>query len=128
LAAFTHTGAAVIAAQTSSAGSTYASPSAGCQSSGQDLTACGGAIWTLHFVNGASGPASGCVAQIDTSYDNSTWRQYGGQITAPIDNSAVFDAVVELSPPTMYSRVTFFGNVTQAVTVSAELQKLTGFA
>jgi hypothetical protein len=125
---FSKTGSQPVAGQTSSAGSTYASPSTGCQSADQNLTATMGSVWTLHFVNGGTGPTIGCSAQIDISYDGTAWRQYGGIITAPTTNSAVLDVAVEIPPPVLHTRVTFFGNTGQAVTVSAEIENITGFA
>jgi hypothetical protein len=126
MAAYVKSGSQPVASVTSAAGSTYASPTAGCQSADQDLTTKMGSIWTLHFLNGATGPTIGCSAQVDISYDGTAWRQYGGIITAGTGNNAAQDAVVEIPPPVMHSRVTFFGNTGQAVTVSAEIESITG--
>lgn len=124
MAAKTSTGASIITAQTSAAGSSYASPSAGCQSADQDLTTALGAMWTLRGVNGTA-PNPGVSWQVDVSHDGSTWRQLELG-TFGVTASTTYDAVVDLPFPTMHSRVTFFGSGTNAVTVSAELQKATG--
>lgn len=124
MAAKTSTGTAVIAAQSSLAASTYASPSSGCQSASQDLTTILGAMWTLRGTNGTA-PGVGCSWQIDTSYDGTTWRQFQ-QGTFGITASTSYDIAIDMPFPTMYTRVTFFGNTTNTVTVSAELQKATG--
>lgn len=125
---FSKTGSQPVNGATSGITSTYAAPSVGCQSADQNLTTTMGSVWTLHFVNGGTGPTIGCSAQIDISYDGSTWRQFGGTITAGTVNSAVLDVVVEIPPSAMHTRVTFYGNTGQTVAVSAEIENITGFA
>ena len=121
------TGTQVINGATSSAGSSYASPSSGCQSADQSQATNLGCLWTLRGTNGGTGPTVGCSWQVDVSYDGAAWRQYAGG-TFGVANSTSYDAVVELGIAVMHTRVTFFGNTGQSVTVYAELQQATGIA
>ena len=123
--AATKSGSAVISAQTSSAGSTYASPSSGCQSSSQTMTTYYGATVTGQVTNGSSAPGVGTTAQIDISYDGSTWRQYTSW-QAGVTASTSYQFAAVLDPAVMNWRITFFGNTTNSTTVSAEVEYLTG--
>lgn len=124
MAAKTSTGTAVISNIGCSGGS-YASPPVNCQSGSQDLTTVLGAMWTLRGVPGGT-LTTGCSWQVDVSHDGSTWRQLELG-TFGIAAGTLYDAIVELPFPTMFTRVTFFGS-NAATNVWAELQKATGIA
>jgi hypothetical protein len=123
MAAKTSSGAAVIAGQSALAGSSYGTPSSNCQSASQDLTTSLGALWTLRGVPGST-LTTGCSWQVDVSYDGTTWRQFVLGVFG-LASGALYDAVIEMPLPAMYTRVTFFGPSATTM-VSAELSRATG--
>lgn len=116
------TGTAVITGQTSLAGSTYASPSTGCQSAAQNQSANYGCVWTGRMTPG-SGVTTGAAANIDVSSDGTNWRLFTVVSSGTAANN--FDFAFEIPAPVLYTRITFFGNTGGSVTVSAELHALT---
>lgn len=123
--ASTKTGSQVINAQTSAANSTYASPSAGCQSADQSQATNYGCLWTGRITNGGTGPTIACTAQVDISFDGTAWRQHA-QYLAGVTSSTSYDFEIEVPAAVIHTRITFFGNTGQNVTVSAEIEQITG--
>jgi hypothetical protein len=78
----------------------------------------------MRATNGTA-PGVGAQFQVDVSYNGTAWRAFANGIF-PVTASTSFDAVVELPLPVMYTRLTFFGNTTNTVTVTGELSVATG--
>jgi hypothetical protein len=114
----------IVNAAASAAGSTYASPSAGCQSSWIDLTTVDHALISGIMVNSGSAPTVGCTMQIDQSPDNGTTVRQYATITAGIAASTTYPFNVPIDGAIGYARVTFYGNATNSVTNTAEVQKI----
>lgn len=93
-----------------------------------DLTAAYKASVLVKITNGGTGPTVGCTASIDLSPDNGTtvYAGAGGAYLAGIVASGVYAAEFSLPEDTMYMRTVFTGNTGQAVTVQADVTKLTG--
>lgn len=106
-----------------------ASNSAGGTTTGSwiDLTGAYKASILALIANGGTGPTVGCTARVDLSPDNGTtvYVGAGGRYTAGVANSGTYSALFDLPEDTMYARVVFTGNTGQAVTVQADVTKVT---
>ena len=93
-----------------------------------DLTAAYKASILAKITNGGTGPTVGCTISIDLSPDNGTtiYAGAGGKFLAGVTASITYPAVFDLPEDAMYARVVFTGNTGQAVTVQADVTKLTG--
>lgn len=114
---------AIVNGVASAAASTYASPTSGCQSSWQDVTTVDHAMLSGIMVNGTA-PTVGCTVQIDQSPDNGTTIRQFASITAGLTASTTYPFNVPIDGAVGYVRVTFFGNATNSVTCTAEIQKV----
>lgn len=88
-----------------------------------DLTTKLGAFLTGLLTNGGTGPTVAPTAYIETSGDNTNWKQVAafiGDTTA----SSVTPWSYEVSPDIMYVRARITGNTGQAVTCEAFAQVL----
>lgn len=126
MAAPTKSGSAVISSQSSAAGSTYASPSSGCQSASQDVSTAFGALWTIRMTP-AGTLGGGCTVQVDVSYNGTAWRKLHS-LQSGLVSGTDYDACIEVPDDALYTRITFFGNLTAATTCSAELSKTTAIS
>lgn len=90
-----------------------------------NLTAAFGGVVQCRITNGATGPTTGCEAQVQISTEGTVWRDFSRQ-TAPTTSNSVIDFVVDVPPPVLFVRVVFTGNTGQAVTVEAQGHELTG--
>ena len=90
------------------------------------LTTALGCLVTCRVTNGGTGPSSGCLVTINTSNDNSGWREFA-PYRAGADASTTYDWTVEIPAPAMYVQVTF-GSTSQSVTVEALGQELTSIS
>ena len=87
------------------------------------LTAYGGIITGL-LTNGATGPTIQAVAFVETSGDNTNWKevaQVGGGVTAGVITPLSYP----VDPGVMYARVRVTGNTGQPVVCEAFMQVLT---
>ena len=93
-----------------------------------DLTAVYSSTIYALITNGGTGPTVGCSVRVDLSTDNGTTIYQGvlGTYLAGTANSTTYWFAFSLPPDTMYARVVFTGNTGQAVTVQADIVKLTG--
>lgn len=93
-----------------------------------DLTAAYKASILAKITNGGTGPTVACTASIDLSPDNGTtvYAGAGGSYQAGVTASTTYAAEFSLPEDTMYARTVFTGNTAQAVTVQADVTKLTG--
>ena len=114
----------IVSTVASTAGATYGSPSSGCQSSWQDVTTMDSAMVSGIMVNSGSAPTVGCTVQIDQSPDNGTTIRQLASITAGITASTTYPFNVPIPSPVGYVRTTFYGNATNSVTCTAEIQKV----
>lgn len=113
---------AVLASTSVPPGTTRTSPVAG---SAVDCRAHYGGLLTYAIANGASAPGVAVSLTFQVSSDGATWRDLwtvGGDIVANSQNSGSID----LPRAAMYLRPIAYGNTTNAVTVAAELQAVTG--
>jgi hypothetical protein len=108
---------------TSSAGSTYSSPSTGCQSASQDLSATYEATIFGRMTPGAS-VTVGCTAQVDISTDGTNWRQFC-TVASGLTNGSNYDFAVKLPDEVSRARVTFFGTAGGSVSCDAWLTAIT---
>ena len=115
---------APITQASSAAGSTYGSPSAGCQSSSQNISGAYEAGLQIRMTPG-SGVTAGVTAQIDVGDANGNWTQLLS-VTSGVTASANYDFYVKIPDEASYVRVTFFGNAGGSVGVQAELNQITG--
>jgi hypothetical protein len=122
--AITKSNKVIIAAGTScAAGTTKASP--GVTGTAYDCTTYYGGELTWRITNGSSAPTVACTIQFQISPDNSTWYDYyavAGDVTA----SSAYSGAFILDRGAMYVRAIAYGNATNAVTVEAALQAVTG--
>lgn len=95
-------------------------------SSAVDLTGAYAAVANIKLTNGATGPTVAAQVQIETSEDNSKWYAFGGPFVGSTTNSAVASWTVELPPAVMYVRLVAGSNTSQAVTVDADISRITG--
>lgn len=79
------------------------------------------------ITNGGTGPTIGCTARVDLSPDNGTtvYQGAGGSFLAGVVSSGAYAALFDLPEDAMYARVVFTGNTAQAVTVQADVTKVT---
>lgn len=94
---------------------------------GLDLTTKFGGFATLVVTNGGTGPTIACDAILETSGDNTNWREFTRQ-TAGVTASTPYVFNVEVPVGVMYLRSKFTGNTAQAVTVEAYFQEVSGVA
>lgn len=92
-----------------------------------DLTGAYGASLKVLITNGPTGPTQGCTARVDLSPDNgaTVYPGAGGAYLAGVAASASFATAFPLEADEMYARVVFAGNTGQAVTVQADVTKVT---
>lgn len=79
------------------------------------------------ITNGGTGPTVAASVAVDLSTDNGTtvYASVGGKKVAGTTNSAVYSFLFTLPPDTMYLRTVFTDNTGQAVTVQADITKIT---
>jgi hypothetical protein len=122
--ALTKTPVTVLASGTSAAaGSTKAAP--GADSGAIDVRGHYGSLLGWKITNGASAPGVAPTLTIQVSHDASKWYDYwnvGGDTVA----SSVNSNAIAIERAVMYVRVIVYGNTTNAVTVEAYLQAVTG--
>jgi hypothetical protein len=113
----------VLTSQSIAAGGTKASPAITVPS--LDYTTYSyPALLTLSVANGASAPGAALQLQVQTSGDGTNWRDYGAPMAGDTTASSSYSWSFEMSRSTMYVRVVPYGNTTNAVTASAEMQVL----
>jgi hypothetical protein len=114
----------IIAAGTScTAGGTKTSPSI--TSTATDCTTYYGGELNWRITNGSSAPTAAGAITFQVSPDNTTWYDYfsvGGDTTA----SSTYSGSIILDRGVMYVRAIAYGNITNAITVEATLQAVTG--
>lgn len=94
---------------------------------GLDLRTTFGGLAMGRITNGGTGPTVGCDFVIQTSTDNSTWREYARQ-TAGTTASQSYDFPIEVPPSVMYVRSVFTGNTGQAVSVECSFHELSSIS
>lgn len=114
----------IIAAGTScAAGGTKASPSV--TGTSWDCTTYYGGELNYRITNGGSAPTAACTITFQVSPDNSTWYDYFS-VAGDAAASSTYSGSVILDRGVMYVRAIAYGNATNAVTVEAVLQAVTG--
>ena len=112
---------------------TYASCVAAGTSNGAALTTTGttiplatayAAVALIEITNGASAPATSCVATLYVSADDTIFY-VGGIVSGGTVPSAVTTGVITIDAPIQYAYVSFTGNTTNAVTVEAQIAYVT---
>jgi hypothetical protein len=91
-----------------------------------NLTAGYGGMLTWKITNGGSAPTTVPTIEIQVSHDNSNWYRHtlvGGDITASSVNSRAFP----ISGGVMYIRTVCIGGATNASTMEAYLEQVTGY-
>ena len=107
---------------TSAAGSTYAAPSTGCQSTSQNISGAYEAGLQIRMTPG-SGVTAGVTAQIDVGDANGNWTQL---LSVASGTSATgYDEYIKIPDEASYVRITFFGNAGGSVGVQATLNQIT---
>jgi hypothetical protein len=121
--ALTKTAVAVLASTSVAAGSTKASP--GATGSSINCSTYYGGELTYKITNGASAPTVPATVMFQSSHNGTNWYDY--QVMAG-DNvaSSVVSGSLLLDSGVMYIRLIAYGNTTNAVTVEANLQAVTG--
>ena len=109
---------------TSSAGSSYGSPSSGCQSASQNITGAYEAGLQLRMTPGSS-VTTGCTAQVDVGDSDGNWTQLLS-VASGLTSGTNYDSYIKIPDEASYVRVTFFGNAGGSVGVQAELNQITG--
>lgn len=106
-----------------------ASNSAGGTTTGSwiDVTGAYSVSVEAKITNGGTGPTLAASVAIDLSPDNGTtvYAAAGGKKVAGTTNSATYTFLFSLPPDTMYLRAVFTDNTGQAVTVQADVTKIT---
>lgn len=114
----------IIAAGTqTAAGSTKAAP--GVTGTATDCTLYYGGELNYRITNGNPAPTVAVSITFQTSPDNTNWYDYytvGGDITA----STTYSGSIPLDTGAMWVRAITYGNQTNAVTVEAGLQAISG--
>lgn len=121
--AITKSAVAVLASQSVAAGSTKVAP--GVTGAAVNTTTYYGGELTWKITNGASAPGVAGAITLQASHDGTSWYDYytaGGDTVA----SSVTSGSVLLDRGVMYLRAIAYGNTTNAVTVEAQLQAVTG--
>lgn len=79
------------------------------------------------ITNGGTGPTAACTVRVDLSPDNGTtiYPGAGGSYSAMLAASTVYAASFPLGGDARYARTVFSGNTGQAVTVQADITKVT---
>lgn len=113
----------VLASQSLAAGSTKASP--GATGSSVNCTGYYGGELTWKITNGSSAPGAPAIITFQASHDGSNWYDYY-TIGSDTVSSSVNSGAIVLDRGVMYLRVIAYGNTTNAVTVDAQLQAVTG--
>lgn len=72
------------------------------------------------ITNGATGPTLPGTFTIQTSFDNSTFRN-AYVFTAGTTNSATFTFTQAIDPAVQYVKSVFSGNTAQSITIAAEI-------
>lgn len=126
MTATTKTYTALLASTSLAAGSTKAAP--GQTSSTANLTSgVGGAgnnaraTITCSLTNGSSAPGSPAQLVVQISGDGATWRDYA-IVAGDVVASSAYTWAFPLPREAMYARGIAYGNTTNAVTVSFEIQ------
>lgn len=118
--ALTKSGSNIVSSQSSSAGS-----SADAVNSGDvDVSGAYQAVIAGKVTNGATGPTVGCTVNVYVSRDTTNYFLFQTIVTG-VTNSAVYHFVFTLPDSTTYAKIGFGGNTAQAVTVIADLHKIT---
>lgn len=122
--AITKSSVLVLASTSATAGSTKASPGA----TGSWIACSGyyGGDIGISITNGASAPGAALTALIQVSPDNGTTVFDYYPVAGDVAASSVNTYTIKLDQGIMYMRVIGYGNTTNAVTVAASLQAITG--
>lgn len=123
--AITKTAVAVLASASIAAGGTKASPSTGGAGSSVNCTTYYGGELTWKITNGSSAPGVALSLTFQASHDGTAWYDYyttAGDTTA----SSINSGSLILDRGVMYLRALAYANTTNAVTVEANLQAITG--
>lgn len=112
----------VLAATSVPAGTLKLSPVAG---PAIDCRAYYGGELTAIVTNGSSAPGAPCTLMFQSSHDGTVWADYQG-VTGDTTASSVNSQSIMLDRGVMYVRPIAYGNITNAVTVRADLQAITG--
>lgn len=121
----TKSAVAVLASAPIAPGGTKAAPVAAGIGSSIDCRAHYGGELTWKITNGASAPGVAASLTFQVSHDGSIWYDYytvGGDTVA----SSINSGSILLDRGVMYLRAIAYGNTTNAVTVEANLQAVTG--
>lgn len=121
----TKSAVAVLASAPIAPGGTKAAPVAAGIGSSIDCRAHYGGELTWKITNGSSAPGVAGAITFQVSHDGSNWYDYytaGGDTVA----SSVNSNSIALDRGVMYLRAITYGNTTNAVTVEANLQAVTG--
>jgi hypothetical protein len=121
--AIAKTAVAVLIAASSTAGSTKASP--GATGAAVDCRTYYGGELTYKITNGASAPGAPCVLTFQVSHDGFNWYDYMTVAGDTVASSVITGSIL-LDRGVMYVRGIAYGNTTNAVTVDATLQAVTG--
>lgn len=114
----------VLASQSISAGGTKAAPSI--TPTVVDCRTYYGGLLTVIVTNGASAPGAAIQLQTQVSADGTNWRDFGAPMAGDTTASSTYSWSFEIPRAAMYLRVVPYANTTNAVTVAAELEAVTG--
>jgi len=104
-------------------------------SGGSGSVTSGAITWTTNYgqgllvkmTNGATGPTVAGQVQVQVSYDNTNYFNYGGAILGSTGNAAVVSVAVPIyNLDVMYVRVVYGSNTAQTVTFRVEAGQVTG--
>jgi hypothetical protein len=114
---------AVLASTSAAAGTTKASP--GATGSSINCTSYYGGELTYKITNSSSAPGVALTLTFQASHDGTNWYDYYSVAGDTVASSVNTGSLI-LDRGVMYLRVIAYGNTTNAVTVEANLQAITG--
>lgn len=94
-------------------------------SSSENTGANYGGMCTLNIVNGGTGPTIPAYIRLEISYDNSTWHNLTGNLTAGVAASTTYQWSFPIPIGVMYVRAAGGGNTAQNVTANAFISEVT---
>lgn len=93
--------------------------------SSEDARANYGGMCTLSITNGGTGPTVPAYIRLEISYDNSTWTNWTGNLTAGVASGVTYPWTFPLPIGVMYVRAAGGGNTAQDVTANAFISEVT---